>query len=76
MPHAGCKKPTQGIIEVDTTIVAHKTWKFNRRITMKRVIGVTDDGSDFIVADTKTIRYIAFAVSMKIYSLIRQVVHG
>ena len=46
------------------------------RITMKRVIGVTDDGSDFIVADTKTIRYIAFAVSMKIYSLIRQVVHG
>jgi hypothetical protein len=43
---------------------------------MKRVIGVTDDGSDFIVADTKTIRYIAFAVSMKIYSLIRQVVHG
>lgn len=47
-----------------------------RRITMKRVIGVTDDGSDFIVADTKTVRYIAFAVSMKIYSLIRQVVHG
>lgn len=46
------------------------------RITMKRVIGVTDDGSDFIVADTKTIRYIAFAISMKIYSLIRQVVHG
>lgn len=46
------------------------------RITMKRVIGVTDDGSDFIVADTKTVRYIAFAVSMKIYSLIRQVVHG
>ena len=46
------------------------------RITMKRVIGVTDDGSDFIVADTKTIRYIAFAVSTKIYSLIRQVVHG
>ena len=46
------------------------------RITMKRVIGVTDDGSDFIVADTKTIRYIAFAVSMKIYGLIRQVVHG
>lgn len=46
------------------------------RITMKRVIGVTDDGSDFIVADTKTIRYIAFAVYMKIYSLIRQVVHG
>ena len=46
------------------------------RITMKRVIGVTDDGSDFIVADTKTIRYIAFAVSMKIYSMIRQVVHG
>lgn len=37
---------------------------------------LTDDGSDFIVADTKTIRYIAFAVSMKIYSLIRQVVHG
>ena len=43
---------------------------------MKRVIGVTDDGSDFIVVDTKTVRYIAFAVSMKIYSLIRQVVHG
>lgn len=37
---------------------------------------LTEDGSDFIVADTKTIRHIAFAVSMKIYSLIRQVVHG
>ena len=46
------------------------------RITMKRVIGVTDDGSDFIVADTKSLRYIAFVVSMKIYSQIRRVVHG
>lgn len=43
---------------------------------MKRVIGVTDDGSDFIVADTKSLRYIAFVVSMKIYGLIKQVLNG
>ena len=36
MPHAGCKKPTQGIIEVDTIIVAYKNQKFNRRKILQK----------------------------------------
>ena len=36
MPHAGYKKPTQGIIEVDTIIVAYKNQKFNRRKILQK----------------------------------------
>lgn len=38
-----------------------------RRITLKRVIDVTGDGSDFIVADTKSVKYAVYVIGCIAY---------
>lgn len=51
-----------------------------RGVIMKRVIGVTDDGSDFVVTDTRSMRYalyIAGCAVYKAYSILRKArAHG
>lgn len=40
---------------------------------MKQVIGVTDDGSEFIVADTKSVKYIKYLLGYMLRKTVRRV---
>lgn len=40
---------------------------------MERVIGVTDDGSEFIVADTRSVKYIKYLCGYMLRKAVRRV---
>lgn len=40
---------------------------------MERVIGITDDGSEFIVADTKSVKYIKYLCGYMLRKAVRHV---